>query len=394
MTPGAEAAARYGLGSSELAARNWGAELAAELVGDDHTWEKMGAFPWSEYRRLANDGVLGLTHPARFGGRDGSRLEAVLLVEQLSGRSFVLAEAVHLALNGPAHMIARAAAEPLAQEWLPSVLAGRSMVAIAITEVDAGTALGDLTTTFYREGDGSVRVDGHKCFVTAGALADALLVVGRFGGTGSRGIGAVLVPTITPGVHVGQVYDKLGGNAMPEAAVAFNGCKVPASAVLVDGDEASSSSLKRVLHMYDAMRLGIAAICVGVAQSSVDRAVEHLRSRRQGGQRLADMQGLRWTWARLALQVEQARLLTYRAARMADNEGFPPGPETAMAKLAASEVAVAASQAAIQAFGWRGIVRGPDHPVERVARETRGWTIAGGTTESTLNALARELFER
>lgn len=394
MTGGAEAAARYGLGPSEVAARNWGAELAAELAAEDHTWEETGAFPWDEYRRLAKEGVLGLTHPGRFGGRDGSRLEAVLLVEQLAGRSFVLAEAVHLALNGPAHVIARAAAEPLAQEWVPAVMAGGSMVAIAITELDAGTALGDLTTTFHRNGDGSVQVDGHKCFVTAGALADALLVVGRFGGSGSRGIGAVLVPTSTAGVQVGQVYDKLGGNAMPEAAVTFDGCRVPSSAVLVDGDETSSSSLKRVLHMYDAMRLGIAAICVGVAQASVDRAVEHLGSRHQGGQRLADMQGLRWTWARLALQVEQARLLTYRAARMADDEGFPPGTETAMAKLAASEVAVAASQAAIQAFGWRGIVRSADHPVERVARETRGWTIAGGTTESTLNALARELFER
>ena len=315
-------------------------------------------------------------------------------MEQLAGRSFVLAEAVHLALNGPARMIARVGTESLAHEWVPPVMAGRSMVAIAITELDAGTALGDLATTFRRNGDGSVEVEGHKCFVTAGSLADALLVVGRFGGSGSRGIGAVLVPTSATGVQVGPVYDKLGGNAMPEAPVTFDGCRAPSSAVLVDGDETSSSSLKRVLHLYDAMRLGIAAICVGVAQASVDRAVEHLRSRHQGGQRLADMQGLRWTWARLALQVEEARLLTYRAARMADDEGFPPGPETAMAKLAASEVAVATTQAAIQAFGWRGIVRGADHPVERVARETRGWTIAGGTTEGTLNALARELFER
>lgn len=394
MTGGAEVAARYGLGPSEVTARDWGVELAAELGAGDHTWEETGAFPWNEYRRLAKDGVLGLTHPARFGGRDGSPLEAVLLVEQLAGRSFVLAEAVHLALNGPARMIARVGTESLAHEWVPPVMAGRSMVAIAITELDAGTALGDLATTFRRNGDGSVEVEGQKCFVTAGSLADALLVVGRFGGSGSRGIGAVLVPTSATGVQVGPVYDKLGGNAMPEAPVTFDGCRAPSSAVLVDGDETSSASLKRVLHMYDAMRLGIAAICVGVAQASVDRAVEHLRSRHQGGRRLADMQGLRWTWARLALQVEEARLLTYRAARMADDEGFPPGPETAMAKLAASEVAVATTQAAIQAFGWRGIVRGADHPVERVARETRGWTIAGGTTEGTLNALARELFER
>jgi alkylation response protein AidB-like acyl-CoA dehydrogenase len=384
---------RYGLSGDEVAVRERGARLAAELAAEDYAWEEEGRFPWEEYRRLAAEGVLGLTYPVALGGQGGSRLDAVLLQEQLAARSFVMTEAVHIALNGPAYAIAAAGPATLAKEWTPRVLAGDSMIAIAITEYDAGTSLGDIATTFRRLAHGSVQVDGHKCFVTAGELADAMLVIGRFGGQGMRGMGAVLVPRDTPGVSIEKTYRKLGGNAMPEAAVRFDRCVVPAHSVVVEGDPTSTDGVKAVLHMYDAMRLGIAAICLGVAQGSIDRVVEHLRTRTQGGRRLADHQGLRWTWARLALQVEQARLLTYRAARLVDEQGFPSAAETAMAKLVASEVAVAASDAAIQAFGWRGIVRDEAHPAERIARETRGWTIAGGTTESALNSLARNLFD-
>jgi hypothetical protein len=385
---------RYGLSENEVAIREWAARLAAELAPEDHAWEERGEFPWEEYRRLADEGVLRLTYPLEQGGRGGSRMDAVLLQEQFAARSFVLTEAVHVALNGPGYAIARLGHPQLAATWVPRVLAGESIVAIAITEYDAGTALSDIATTFTRLDDGSVRVDGHKCFVTAGGLADALLVVGRFGGEGLGGLGAVLVDAGSPGLHIESTWSKMGGNAIPEVAVRFDGCVVPADHVLVAGEPGSTQGLRDTLHMYDALRLGIAGICLGVAQGSIDRAVQHLRDRSQGGRRLADHQGLRWTWARLALQLEQARLLTYRAARLADENGFPPDVETAMAKLAASEVAVAASEAAIQALGWRGVVRAADHPAERVYREARGWTIAGGTTESALNSLARDLFGR
>ena len=385
---------RYGLSEGEVAVREWAVGLAATLAPDDHEWEERGEFPWKEYRRLADEGVLRLTYPAHQGGRGGSRMDAVLLQEQLAAQSFVLTEAVHVALNGPGYAIARLGDPQLAATWVPRVLSGDSIISIAITEYEAGTALSDIATTFTRLDDGSVRVDGHKCFVTAGGLADALLVVGRFGGEGLHGLGAVLVDSTRPGLDVESTWTKMGGNAIPEVAVRFDGCEVPAHHVLVAGQAGSNQGLRDTLHMYDALRLGIAGICLGVAQGSIDRAVRHLRDRSQGGQRLADHQGLRWTWARLALQLEQARLLTYRAARLSDENGFPPAVETAMAKLAASEVAVAASEAAIQAMGWRGVVRAPDYAAERVYREARGWTIAGGTTESALNTLARDLFGR
>lgn len=389
-----EVAERYGLTDGEIAVQEWGARLAAQLPVEDHQWEERAEFPWKELRRLAGEGVLRLTYPAAFGGRGGSRLDAILMQEQLAARSSIVAEAVHIGLNGPAYAIARVGHPELAAAWVPRVVSGESLISIAITEYDAGTALGDIATVFTRCDDGSVRVDGHKCFVTAGGLADALLVVGRFGGEGVRGLGAVLVDKGTAGVVVESDWAKMGGNAIPEVAIRFDGCLVPAHHVVVAGDEATTQGIRETLHMYDALRLGIAGNCLGIAQGSIDRAIGHLSVRTQGGRALAEHQGLRWTWARLALQLEQARLLTYRAARLADENGFPPAVETAMAKLAASEVAVATADAAVQAFGWRGMVRSPDHPLERVYREARGWTIAGGTTESVLNTLARALFDR
>lgn len=387
-------AQRYALSPAEVAVREWGKQLAAELTPGDHDWDERGEFPWKELRRLADNGVIGLTYPTELGGRGGTRLDAVLLLEQLAARSFAVAEGIHLGMNGPAYGVARLGHPQLVADWVPRVLSGQSLISIAITEYDAGTALGDISTSFTRDDTGSVHVNGHKCFVTAGGLADALLVVGRFGGSGSRGLGAVLVDTSAPGVVVESNWTKMGGNAIPEVAVRFDDCVAPSHHVVVTATGDSTRGIRETLHMYDAMRIGIAGICLGVAQGSIDRAVAHLRERIQGGHALAQQQGLRWQWARLMLQLEQARLLTYRAARLADEDGFPPATETAMAKVAASEVAVAAADAAIQAFGWRGMVRAADHSVERVYREVRGWTIAGGTTESALNGLARDLFDR
>jgi alkylation response protein AidB-like acyl-CoA dehydrogenase len=386
-------ASQYGFDQHECSIRDWSADLAAGLPPSDDEWEETGTFPWSVLEQLAeSSGALALTFPARHAGRDGSRMDAILLVEQLAMRSFVVAEAVHLALNGPAYFLAKFGASELASRWLPPVAAGTALISIAITEESAGTALGDICTRFDQHA-GGIRVEGRKCFVTGGALAAAHLVVGRFGGEGSRGLGAVLVPAGTRGLSVERTYRKMGGNALPEAAIQFEDAWVPRDHVLIPGGPMSSAGLKEILRQYGAMRLGIAAMCIGTAQGAMDRVVDHLRTREQGGQRLADHQGVRWTWARLALDLEQARLLTYRAARAVDEDGLPSASHATMAKLAASEVAVAITQQAIQAFGWRGIARGREFPVERVARESRGWTIAGGTTESLLNSLAHDLLD-
>jgi alkylation response protein AidB-like acyl-CoA dehydrogenase len=258
---------------------------------------------------------------------------------------------VQIAINGPAFVLSTFGTERLRRSYVPPVIAGRSLISIAITEEDAGSALGETATRVTDKGD-VVVVDGTKCFVTGGGLSSAHLVMARFGGEGMRGLGYVLVPADAEGCRVVRTYEKLGGNAVPEAVVELRGCAVPADHVIIPGDPGSTGGFRRAMTTYNAMRLGIAAICCGVATRALCLAVRHLRTRQQSGRPLASYQGLRWRTAEIA------------------------------------------AGHAIQMLGWRGIVRDADHPAERLLREIRGWTIAGGTNEALLNLLAGELLDR
>ncbi|HZQ28208.1 MAG TPA: acyl-CoA dehydrogenase family protein [Acidimicrobiales bacterium] len=382
-------AADLDLTPAHVAARDWARTVADGLPVDEYGWDEEARYPAESVEALAASGMLGLTLPKEDGGQGADRLTSVVVQEQLAYRSLTLAEVAQIALNGPPYAISRLGSKSLRKRLLPGVLAGTTLVTIAITEEDAGSSLADVATSFERDGD-TVVVEGTKCFVTAGGLAGAHLVLGRFAGgpgPGLSGLGYVLVDGATPGVTVERSWHKIGGNAIPEAVVRFDRCVVPADCVVVEG-------FKPAMQSYNTMRLGIAAMCVGAGQAVLDHVVAHLESRHQFGQPLADFQGLRWRVTELALALEQARLLTYRAARLADRDEhrFPPAREAAAAKLLASRTAVQLAEQAVQLQGWRGMVRDREHPAELWYRQLRGWTIAGGTTESLLNALSSSLF--
>lgn len=383
---------RFGLDADQLDLQRTARATAREYGADQAQWEADGQFPWHAVSALADTGLLGLTHPTQVGGSEADRLTGILALEQVARESFTLAEAVQIAINGPAYVLSTIADSAVRDTYVPDVISGRALLSIAITEDEAGSSLGDTATTARRVQDGVV-LDGTKGFVTGGSLASAHLVMARFGGEGLRGLGYVLVPADADGCEVVQTYEKLGGNAIPEAVIRLRNCHVPADHVIIEGDPTSTESFALAMTTYNAMRLGIAALCCGVAQRAIDLVVDHLNHREQFGRPLARFQGLRWRVARLDADLEAARLLTYRAARMVDDRGFPPARETALAKLAAAEVAIAAADEAIQMLGWRGVVRAPDHPAERLYREVRGWSIAGGTTESLLNLLARDVLD-
>ncbi|AXV06727.1 Acyl-CoA dehydrogenase, short-chain specific [Euzebya pacifica] len=361
-------------------------QLAASLAGEDHLWDAEGRFPWPEVAVLGSHGVLGLTHPEEAGGAGLPRLAAVVVLEALAQHSFTLAEATQIAANGPAYVLSTIAAPRLRDRWVPRVLAGETLISIAITEVDAGSSLAEIATNATSDPVGW-SVSGTKCFVTGGSLAGAHLVMARMGESpGVRGLGYVLVDAGAPGCDVRQVHRKIGGNATPEAVIDFAVAGIDDEAIVIHPD---SGGFALAMQSYNAMRIGIAGMCCGVARRALDLAEAHLAQRVQGGRPLARRQGLQWRIAELELELESARLLTYRAASRVDEHGFPDGLDTARAKLAASRVAVAAADAAIQMLGWRGIVSAEDHPAERILREVRGWTIAGGTSESLLNMLGR-----
>jgi alkylation response protein AidB-like acyl-CoA dehydrogenase len=380
----------YLLTREQLQLQGWARELAlAHFQQDAERWEREGLFPWDHFATLAQHGILGLTLPRAYGGQERPRLDAILVQEQIARVCFTTAEAAHICLNGPSYAIGRIGSPALQEKYLPGVVAGNYLLGIAITEEQAGSSVGEVTTRATPTA-GGVIIDGNKCFTTAGDIARAFQVIARFGGENLRGLGSVIVDAHTPGFSVVRVYQKMGGNGIHEASLRFEHCYVPAENILIPGDPQTEDGFKLSMRTYNTLRLGLAANALGVAQAALDLLVPHLLTRRQFGSSLANFQGLRWRVARLALALEQARLLTYRAAQLQDEYGFPPAYETAMAKLAATEVALEATDAAIQMFGWRGITT--DCPAQRLYREIRGWTIAGGTSEILLDAIARTLF--
>nr|BBH92125.1 acyl-CoA dehydrogenase [Thermogemmatispora argillosa] len=380
----------YLLTEEQQKLQRWAYELAqAEFQASAERWEREGIFPWEHVATLAEQGLLGFTLPRAFGGLERSRLEAVLVLEQLARVCLTTAEIAHICMNGPSYAISRLGSQALQARYLPEVVAGKRLIGIAITEDEAGSSLGEISTRAHVRAT-SVVIDGRKCFTTIGDVGGTFEVVVRFGGEGTRGLGAVLVDADTPGFAVERVYEKIGGNGIHEAALRFEHCEVPREQVLIEGDPATSNGFKLVMRAYNALRLGIAANSLGVAQAALDQLVPYLLQRRQFGAPLAAAQGLRWRVARLALALEQARLLTYRAALLSDDYGFPPAYETALAKLAATEVALQAADEAIQVLGWRGITK--DYAAERRYREIRGWTIAGGTSEMLLESLAKQVL--
>lgn len=384
----------FDLSERERDLQRWAFELASKHSEGEADWEAETAFPAQEVAALGRDGLLRLTHPGELGGDDGSRLDAMLAIEGVARASFTLAEVVQIAINGPAYVLSVLASEDVRRRYVPPVMRGETLISIAITEEEAGSSLADTSTSAVRNDAGEVVVNGTKCFVTGGSLSSAHLVMVRFGGEGLNGLGYVLVPADADGCVVSRTYEKMGGNAIPEAVVDFEDCVVPADHVIIDSGAQSKAGFRQAMTTYNAMRVGIAAICCGVAGRAIDLTVDHMNTRKQSGRPLARFQGLRWRVAELATDLEAARLLTYRAARMSDDNGFPPARETALAKLRATDVAVRAADNAIQTLGWRGVVRAEGHPAERIFREVRGWTIAGGTTEALLNFVASDVIER
>lgn len=371
--------------------QQWARELSlAYFHADAERWEREGVFPWEHFKILAEHGILGLTLPHAYGGQQRPRIDAILVQEQIARICFTTAEAAHLCLNGPAYAISRIGNAHLKEKYLPDVAVGKCLMGIAITEEEAGSSLGEVSTR-AKVGGATIMVDGNKCFTTAGDVASAFQVVVRFGGEGLRGLGSVIVDTHTPGFSVGHIYQKMGGNGIHEAELHFDRCEIPRENVLITGEPDSDAGFKLTMRTYNTLRLGLAANSLGVAQAALDLIVPHLQQRRQFGTSLSSFQGLRWRIARIALELEQARLLTYRAAMLQDEYGFPLNYETALAKVAATEVALHASDEAIQFLGWRGITT--DYAAQRLYREVRGWTIAGGTTETLLDAIARNVFK-
>ncbi|MBI4504748.1 MAG: acyl-CoA dehydrogenase family protein [Chloroflexi bacterium] len=346
--------------------------------------EASGEFPWANMRALARAGVVGLTIPVEFEGQGGTLFDAVLALDEVAQACYVTAMALLGEIGVQSQVIAHYASPAQKERILPRVARGEWMLAICMTEPDHGSDVGSLRTNAVRDGDHYV-VSGRKMLISRADVAEVFVTYTRFDGVpGHKGVGAMLIDRGTPGLEVTERYATLGGEYL--FGVAFEGCRVPADHVLVKED-----GFKKMMSAFNGQRCLNAAITLGQAQAAFDEALRYAQDRKQFGQPIASFQGLQWMLADMAIELDAARLLIYRAAANATS-GFPSVVEAAMAKTFSNEMAIRVTNQALQIFGGYGYLKA--FPVERYLRGARFGAVGGGTPQIQRNLIAARLLGR
>jgi alkylation response protein AidB-like acyl-CoA dehydrogenase len=283
---------------------------------------------------------------------------------------------------GPIRVLAEFATDEQKERILMPLLAGESLIAVAMTEPDAGSAVTELKTTATPDGEG-FRVNGSKIFTSHGPEAQWFLAYVRFG-EGVDGIGSVLIERTAQGFSAGKQTPFMSGDSwMP---LFFDDIYVgPENVLLREG------GFKKQIAGFNVERIGNAARSLALGQFAFEVAKAHALNRKQFGRMLADFQGIQWKFADMKMQLDAARLLLYRAATNADR-GFPDAAETAVAKAFCNRAGFEVASEALQVLGGAGY--STDSLVEYCFRRTRGWLIAGGSAEIMKNRIAETVFER
>ena len=341
-------------------------------------WDETGEYPAKSREALAQAGLLAITVPEEFGGAGLGQVEATIVLEELARACVSSAIVAQLALNGPPRGIGHLGSEVLKQRWLPGVATGEITFSIGITEAEAGSAVPKMRAKLEPDGSG-YRLSAYKNYSTQGHVADASLVWARFP---NGEIGAVVVDLTREGVGVAGTHKNMGLHGSTEAELTFDNVRIEPEDVLLEG---SAESFKTLLFHLNHERLGNAAMCIGAAQGALELAARYIRERTSGSRRLADLQGLQWKVSDMAMELEAARLLTYRAAHLSGAHGTPPPLESAIAKTKANLTAKLVCDEAMQMLGGYGYSR--EFPIERTYRDIRGLSYGGGTVEVLKNLI-------
>ena len=340
------------------------------------------AFPFDVARLMAAQGLMGITLAAADGGQGGTLMDAVIAIEQIAAECPRSADVVQFGNFGPIRTFAEYGTPAQKERWLAELLAGRMVMSLGMTEPDAGSAVTDLKTSARPDGADYV-IDGSKVFSTFSVEAQIFLVYVRFG-PGLAGIGSVLVERGTPGFAIGRPSAFMSGEEWCE--LHFSGCRIPAENVLL-----GPGGFKKQMAGFNVERLGNTARSLAYGRYAFDAARQYASTRRQFGRPLCEFQGLQWKFADMAIKLESAQLLLYRAAASADR-GLPSAYETAIAKAACNQTGFELASEAVQIMGALGFSR--ETLVEYCMRRTRGWMIAGGSLEMLKNRIAEQLFDR
>jgi 3-sulfinopropanoyl-CoA desulfinase len=364
--------------------------LAREVIAPRAaTVDETEEYPWHNVEALTAAGLMGLTIPTEYGGRGGSCLDAVLVVEELAQVCATTARIMVEGNLGAIGAIMAYGSEEQKRIAAKSVLEG-DKPAICITEPEAGSAATDMKTRADRDGAGFV-INGHKHWITGGGISRLHLIFARvFENDAPQGIGAFIAFRGQDGLRVVDREPTLGIRGCPEAGLVFEDLVVPAELALVPpgGYAAGFASLMKA---YNGQRLGAAAVALGIAEGAFQAACERVGEREQFGRPIYEFQGVQWMLADMSIQLTAARCLVRTAAANA-GKGFPDTADTARAKIFAAETANKVVSDALQLFGAAGYSR--RFPLERMYRDARMFTIGGGTTQVLRNVVASSVLGR
>jgi alkylation response protein AidB-like acyl-CoA dehydrogenase len=362
----------------------------AEIAPHVMEWDEVSHFPSEILPQLAEMGLMGIIFPEEYGGAGLGYIEYVIAVEELSrvDGSVGIIVAAHNSLC--TNHIYKTGSEAQRKKHVIPLAQGAKLGCWSLTEPEAGSDAGGTRTTAVKTKDGYV-LNGAKTFTTNGHYADvcvAMAVTDK--SQGSHGISAFVIEKGTPGFKPGKKENKLGLRASDTSEVVFSDCHVPAENLL--GKE--GAGFINSLQILDGGRISIAALGLGMAQGAYEAAAKYAKQRKQFGKAISEFQATQFKLADMATEIDAARLLTYRAAWMADqsikNGDSRYTAQSSMAKLFSSEVAVRVANEAVQIFGGYGFVK--DYPAEKYYRDVKLCTIGEGTSEMQRLVIARQLL--
>jgi alkylation response protein AidB-like acyl-CoA dehydrogenase len=354
-----------------------------EIVPHSRDWDRAEELDRGLVPKLAAAGYLGATIAEEYGGMGLDTVSYCLLMEELGRADSSVRGIVSVNLGLVGKTIARWGTDEQKREWLPQLASGDALGCYALTEPGSGSDPASLVTRAERDGDHWV-LNGSKIFITLGSWAGLALAFARSGGEGARGLTCFLVATDTAGFTATSIKGKLGLRAQDTAEVLLDGVRVPDSSRLgAEGD-----GFKVAMSALDNGRISLAAGCVGITQGCLDACVGYAGERRQFGKAISSFQLVQELLADMSVELEAARLLTWRAALLADS-GERHTLESSVAKYYASEVSVRAANAAVQVHGGYGYV--DEYPVGKYLRDARVTTLYEGTSQIQKLIIGRAL---
>ncbi|MGQ0510151.1 MAG: acyl-CoA dehydrogenase family protein [Betaproteobacteria bacterium] len=356
-----------------------------EIVPNAAEWETQGFVPREVLRQMGKLGFLGLRYPEEFGGGGLDARATALLAEEL-GRSsfggFAVTVLVHTDMASP-HLVNAGSPEQV-KAWLPRIVSGEAISAVAVTEPDAGSDVKSIRTTARQDG-GDWVLRGSKMFITNGALADVYFVAAKSDPAGgSKGLSMFIVEKGMKGFTVGRRLEKMGWRSSDTAELVFDDCRVPAANLLGEPHRGFYSIMKN----FQNERIAIGAMAMGESQRAIELTLDYVRTRKAFGAPLWDKQAIRQRLAMLAAKVEAGRQLVQHAAAL-DAQGRDCVKEVSMVKAYCGELVNEVMYDCLQFHGGFGYIR--ESAIERMYRDARVQSIGGGATEVMLEEVAKRL---